>query len=236
MSPDTSDFAPIPALTRSDGDIMLVFLAGNGVEFLMPTNDPWYRGNVPIGGYGYLGRNDSIPAYHPEEAASPLGCVQQYQFCNPSLPEDRRCGPLASWAESVFEAAVLFNLTTAQAFGDEFPSQRMGSRFKWLLTQLFHATTGLHSILLILGSKALDSQRLLGEGVLPELLENQWQLDVSRWFAIFLSSIQAGVVNSALGPADNDLSQYAILPPNEHVTNICNNQVRTFIPPAWSPI
>lgn len=40
MSPDTSDFAPIPALTRSDGDIMLVFLAGNGVEFLTSTNDP----------------------------------------------------------------------------------------------------------------------------------------------------------------------------------------------------
>lgn len=204
---------------------MLAFLAGNGVEFLTSTKDPWYRGVVPAGKYGYIGGNDSIPAYHPDEAASPLGCVQQYQFCNPSLPEDRRCGPLASWAESVVESAALFNLTIAQAFGDEFPSQSTGSRFKWLLTQLFHAATDIHFILLNLGSKALDSQRLLSEGVFPELPENQWKLDVSRWFAVFLASIQAGVVNSVLGPADGNLSQYTILPPNDHVKDICNNQV-----------
>lgn len=225
MSPDSSDFAPIPALTRSDGDIMLMFLAGNGVEFLMPTKDPWYRGTVPADSYSYLGRNDSTKAYHPEEAASPLGCIQQFQFCNPALPHNRRCGPLASWAESLVEAAGLFNLTASQAFDNEFPSQKLGSRFKWFLTQLFHAATDIHSVLLNLGSKALDSQRLLSEGLLPALPENQWQLDVSRWFTIYLASIQAAVVNSALGPADRSLSEYNILPPNKHVVDMCNSQV-----------
>jgi hypothetical protein len=230
MSPDTSDFSPIPALTRSDGDIILMFLAGNGVEFLAPTRDSWYRGTVPAGSQAYIGSNDSVTTYYPEEAASLLGCIQQFQFCNPSLPYDRRCGPLASWAESLVEAAVLFNLTAAQAFDDEFPSQKMGSRFKWLLTQLFHAATNIHTILLNLGSKALDSQRLFSDGNLPELPENQWQLDVSRFFAIFLASIQAAVVNSVLGPADRSLSQYHVLPPNKHVVDMCNNQVCITIP------
>lgn len=225
MSQDTSDFVPLPELTRLDGDIILAFLVGNGVEFLEQTRDPWYRATVPAHEYGYIGQTDSVRTYHPEDAASPLACVQQFQFCIPSS-QDRQCGPLASWAQAVVEAAALFNVTTEQAFGDEFPSQKMGSRFKWLLTQIFYAATNIHSIFLNLGSEALDSRRLLSDGLLPELPENQWQLDVSRWFAIFLASIQAGVVNSALGPlADYNLSQYTILPPNDHVKDICNNQV-----------
>ncbi|KAL2277331.1 hypothetical protein FJTKL_00051 [Diaporthe vaccinii] len=49
--------------------------------------------------------------YQPEEAASPMGCVKQFQFCNPSLSSNK-CGPLASWADAQNYAAPLFGITT----------------------------------------------------------------------------------------------------------------------------
>lgn len=226
-SHDHAEFNPIPALARPDADTMLVFLAGKGVEFYKATNDPWYRGTMPGDKALIAGTNETITFYRPEEAASPLGCTKQFQFCNPSFPGDNKCGPLASWLDTMIESAPLFNLTAEEMLGDEtsFPSNRIGSRYSWLIMQLAYATMDTYTILSSLEARSLVSQRYLAAGVMGELPENQWQLDVSHWFAIQLASIQAGVVNTALGPSDPALGPYKMMPPNEHVRELCNSQV-----------
>ncbi|KAI3331612.1 hypothetical protein HD806DRAFT_518599 [Xylariaceae sp. AK1471] len=40
-------FNPIPDLARSDGDLKIIFLSGNGVSFLQEMNDDWYRATKP---------------------------------------------------------------------------------------------------------------------------------------------------------------------------------------------
>lgn len=228
-SHDHAEFNPIPALARPDADTMLVFLAGKGVEFYKATNDPWYRGTMPGDNALIAGTNETITFYRPEEAASPLGCSKQFQFCNPSFPGDNKCGPLASWLDAMIESATLFNLTAEDMLGDDtpFPNHRIGSRFNWLIMQIAYATMDTYTILSSLEARSLVSQRYLAAGVMGELPENQWQLDVSHWFAIQLASIQAGVVNTALGPSDPALGPYKIMPPNEHVRDLCNSQVRS---------
>lgn len=220
-----SELFPIDALSRPDADTILVFLSGNGIQFFNRTGDPWYRATVK-GAKAYYFENDTVQLYRPEEASSPLGCVQQYQFCNPSLPADNRCGPLASWYDSLLGSSALFNLTQEELLSADFPTHKTGSRFSWLFMQLRDATANIHNVISSLGGRALASQQYLAYGIMGEIPDNQWQLDVSQWFSIYLSSIQAGVVNGALGPSNPVLSPYRVLPPNEYVRELCNNQVR----------
>lgn len=220
-----SELSPIDALRRPDADTMLVFLSGNGIQFFKRSEDPWYRATIK-GARAYYFENDTVQLYRPEEASSPLGCVQQYQFCNPSLPADNRCGPLASWYDSLLGSSALFNLTEEELLSADFPSQQTGSRFSWLFRQMRDSTANIQQIISSLGARALASQQYLAYGIMGEIPDDQWQLDVSHWFSIYLSSIQAGVVNGALGPSNPALNPYRLLPPNEHVKKLCNNQVR----------
>lgn len=226
---NTSGLLPIDALSRPDADVELVFLAGNGIGYLKATEDPWYRATIRRGGLRLTSKesqaDETIPRYTPEEAASPMGCAQQYQFCNPSLPEDSRCGPLASWTDAVTGAAPLFNLTQEQL--DESSSdQPNGSRFLWLVPLLGHGKS-INVVISTLSANALGSQQYMSGGNLAEMPDDQWQLDVSRWFSIHLSAIQADVVASALGPTNPALNPYKYPPPNEYGRKICNNQVST---------
>lgn len=219
---------PIDALNRPDADVNLVFLTGNGIGYLKPTEDPWYRATVKGRSLRVTSGspvNESIQQYIPEEAASPMGCAQQHQFCNPALPGDSRCGPLASWADAVTGAAPLFNLTEEQ-LDEGFPDHTLGSRFFWL-TPLLGSGKTINAIISTLSANALGSQQYMYAGNMAEVPDDQWQLDVSRWFSIHLGAIQAEVVATALGPTDPALDPFKDLPPNEHVREICNNQVGT---------
>lgn len=226
-----SDFIPIEPLSRPDADTMLVFLSGNGIEFLKPTTDPWYRATVKSGHAYFHFENETTDLYRPEVAASPLGCVQQSQFCNPSLPQETRCGPLASHYDSMLGSAAQFNLTEEEINSPEFPSHRTGSRFAWLTMQLQFAVVPFEVILSTLGARALESQNYLEFGLMGELPENQWQRDISQLFSIYLSSIQTGVVSAALGPSDPALDPYKITPPNKYIRELCKSQVRVHYHP-----
>lgn len=226
QAPDTirSDFHPIEALSRLDADTMLVFLSGDGIGFFNTSRDPWYRTTVKSGRVFYF-ENDTLDYFRPEEASSPLGCIQQFQFCNPSLPQDTRCGPLASWHDSLIASAALFDIAEEEMSGSNFPDHEIGSWFAWLSIQMRLGSANIQNILSSLGARALESQKYLAYGIMGAIPENQWQTDVSQWFSIHLSSLQAGVVNSALGPSDPALNPYKVFPPNEHVRRLCNSQV-----------
>jgi hypothetical protein len=42
-----SNFVLVGGLNRTDADIVLYFLSGNGVVYSYLTDDPWYRGTMP---------------------------------------------------------------------------------------------------------------------------------------------------------------------------------------------
>ncbi|KAJ0116553.1 hypothetical protein J7T55_007533 [Diaporthe amygdali] len=219
------DFAPIPALFNPDGDTVLVFLTANGIEFYDVTSDPWYRATVPGDSIIMQSADGELRVYQPEEAASPMGCVQQYQFCNPSL-SNNSCGPLASWVDAQVESAPLFGITIADYQNETAPtpSSAIGSRYQWLIHVLSSAQANVQNVIMYLGPNALTSLKYLNDGLMGPLPVNQWQLDVSFWWATYLASLQAAVVNTAHGPTDPGLDPYKMLPINSHARDMCNNQ------------
>lgn len=206
--------------------MLLAFLIGNGVLFMERSDDPWYRGTVR-GRQNITFSGESEPSYWAEQAASPMACLQQYQFCNPALPEGSRCGPLAGLLDAQAQAAHLFGMTYDQITNNEIPDTPAGSRYAWFLQYFTMAVPVLSAQLNFLGASSLASQQSVSRewGTVGAISNNQWQLDVENWWAIYMASLQAGMVNTAYGPQDPALEPYRVVPFNSHVQKMCNNQV-----------
>lgn len=222
---ESSDFVPIPSLFDPNGDTTLAFLSSNGIQYLDKASDPWYRATMPGDRVYTQNISEGIVVYQPEEAASTVGCVRQYQFCNPSLPSNK-CGPLVSWGDVQVESAPLFGITTEDWDNGVYPteSNTMGSRYLWLTQVIGHGQASIPNVVMHLGQDALTSLKYFNSGIMGPLPTNQWQLDVRYWWATFLASIQAAVVNTAYGPTDPALTPYKVLPFNSHAQDMCNSQ------------
>ncbi|KAI1753852.1 hypothetical protein F4782DRAFT_545630 [Xylaria castorea] len=191
-----SDFRPIAELDRVDGDIIIAFLSGNGVLFREALDDDWYQATVPVVPDDSEDGSELTLKYRPLNAASPMGCVQQMQWCNSAYPRDRGCGPLASAYDAFLGAAPLFNLT-----GDEvnsvgssrpFSSKVSGARLIWpALAVLSSPASSLDMVIANLGSRSLISQLLISNGIQWPIPINQWQDDVRHWWETALASVQA---------------------------------------------
>lgn len=216
---------PIPAISSPDADTILIFFSGNGIWFLERTNDPWYRATV-VAGDLVLSNPDEVisPVYQPEEAASPMGCTEQFQFCNPSLSKSR-CGPLASWNDAAVQSAPLFGMTSADFANTNKPNGTMISRYQWLASMMFNITVSTDRVVSTLGPDSLGSVKYLNSGFMGPLTDNQWQLDVEYWWAISLASLQTALVDTARGSTDPVLKPYKVLPYNSDIWAMCNNQV-----------
>ncbi|KAJ2990402.1 hypothetical protein NUW58_g2967 [Xylaria curta] len=187
-----SDFRPIAELERADGDLVIIFLSGNGVLFLQALDDDWYQATVPIATAG----SKSALKYRPLNAASPMGCVQQMQWCNSTHPGDRSCGPLASAYDAFLGAAPFFNLTSDEVYGVNslrpFASQAAGARLIWAALAVFNSPAPLLDVVVTsLGSRALISRFQSNNGIQLPIPINQWQDDVRHWCDTALASVQA---------------------------------------------
>lgn len=239
--PDDADIDSIPELTRSDGDLVLIFLVGNGVEYMERNYDPWYRGWIPGGqNWSTTGSDISQPAYDPEEAASPLGCFQQYQMCN---ADEDHCGPIQGFLGLQIESAPLFNLSEeAEQTNDFVPDNPDGQRYQWFTYIIGYGASNIGSTINLLGASSLSSQQSMKGGWMGELPDNQWQLDVQHWWAIWLAAMQAAFVNFAVGTNEEDLQKYAIKPPSSSVRkSFCDNQVSMpidlgILPSTWRAV
>ncbi|KAG6359856.1 hypothetical protein INS49_010909 [Diaporthe citri] len=223
---DTSDFNPISELFRDDGDLTIAFLVGNGVWYSEKTTDPWYRGTVPSETWRWLSPNSTDEvAYTPDEAASPLGCLQQFQICN---VDENHCGPLKGFYDYQFHSASVFNISEEAIENDELfvENNPLGQRFQWFTgVMAYGGSIDIFRALSQLGAYSLSSQSSMRQGYMGLLAENQWQLDVERWWSIGLASMQAGMVDVAVGPTEAALQPYTIHPPSSYIQDsFCNSQ------------
>lgn len=218
----SSSFEPAQDLSRRDGDVHIVFLSGNGVRFEQPVNDLWYRVTSPTRPFSNPedpGSPPYHPMYRPQEAASPMACLQQFQFCDGSKT---RCGPLSSWVDARIGAEKLFGAIP----GGKLPSadNHLASRFYWFVALMASTVPGLPDILQS-GPSSLASTRSIYSGVMGSLPNNQWQVDVMQWWATYLAGIQAGVISAASGFMDSSLEHIRVKPYNTWIKNhVCHNQ------------
>ncbi|KAK8108513.1 cytochrome p450 protein [Apiospora sp. TS-2023a] len=221
---DDSAFIPHPELLRPDGDVTLIFLSGNGLRFIPQADDEWYRATVHN---GYVYRSNStnrLESYRSEEAASPLGCIEQYQWCRDPLRG--QCGDLASSEDALYSAAPWFNLTGKDLDPDRpVATTKMGSLFIWAYFSIFPIGTYLEGLISTLGPRSLSSNNVVQQGTVGQLESNQWQIDVARWWSIVLAGFQASFVSTARGRSDSSPRlEDTMKPANEYEWDICRNQ------------
>lgn len=232
---NTSLYLPIPALQRSDGDVTIIYLAGDGVIFGESSEDEWYRPFVPgTRGVEYTTNtnttnNGSIPYYLPEEPSSPLGCVQQFQFCNSAQPDSSNCGPLASFLDASYGAGPLFGTSLEEILNGD-PMTPLGSRaailLSWLATIMSTNPGTVGSLINILGAKSLASQSRQYKGMQFGIASNQWQIDVTNWFDTLLALQQASHITAVVGPGDALVDTGIwVLPKDASHQVLCNSQV-----------
>ncbi|KAK8086032.1 cytochrome p450 protein [Apiospora phragmitis] len=213
LSETFSDFVPDHTIETPDGDIILVFLSGNGVTFAQESDDAWYRATSPYGTEKTLHSATYGNAYTTTEAASPLGCKQQFQWCNSEYGIPKGCGPLTGWLDATAGAYPLFNLSADNFNSPGAPpfDTEPGSRLDW--------AAGLDTL------SGAGIPNLLG-GVQLGLSKNQWQLGVTKWWNTTLALHQAGYVDVAVGHNNTDANLQRLVDPpsNEYQRHFCQNQ------------
>ncbi|KAI0513189.1 hypothetical protein F5B22DRAFT_277829 [Xylaria bambusicola] len=204
---DGSEYVPSSKLRRPDGDAYIFYLSGNGVQFTEKSMDTWYRAIKPTAAIYSPASNSTHQPFIFDEAASPLSCVEQHQFCYEALPKGKQCGPLASLVDS-FSAAF-----------DMSPSDAALGNLVWVIDQT--SGTSISEVINTLGAHALTSQRNLIAGNQGPIPANQWQQDVTHWWATSLAVQQSNFIENVVGPSDARLYPY-VTPPQD--STVCSNQ------------
>ncbi|KAI0508646.1 hypothetical protein F5B22DRAFT_638534 [Xylaria bambusicola] len=224
-----SDFEPIQPLFQNDADTYIIFLSGNGVQYSFPTSDEWYQVAATPSNGSSVSADTASPnkVYLPLQPASPLGCADQYQFCNTALPEERRCGPLASLLDAISGAAPLFGTQYLNYFTSGLNAgnakTESEARFNYFASR-FGTRTSINILLTQLGSMGLISQRNLLGGIQGPLAPNQWQLDISHLWNITMALQQVALIDMAYGPTDPGTLQTWINFTSPALQKICGSQ------------
>lgn len=204
-----STFAPIDTLSRTDGDVTLIFLFNNA-RYTAPVNDIWFNATIPsVDVYG-LGQY----TYGAPLPIAVMGCVEQHQFCKPDEPASTGCSELTGFA-----AVNTTNNATYSA------AQRSVAQV------LKHAisSTLISDMIFQLGPASLSaSSSVFGTSTLlsAPLPDNQWALEIANWYDYSMAHLQRLVVSVASGPAMASSNAY-IVPPadaDQEVFDICANQ------------
>ncbi|GAP90397.2 hypothetical protein SAMD00023353_4900340 [Rosellinia necatrix] len=211
----------IPELFRPDGDASIMFLEGNGVAFNQRMDDDWYRATIPGANISSPIKDGITVYYTPEEAASPLGCFEQYQFCFAD-----QCGPLASFNDAIVESAPIVHSTPDMIQpGSQITGNRAAMSLIWLATVIGASFRNGASVVGKLGPSSLASQSSLSRGIqFVTSPQEQWKKDVENWFNISLATLQSGFISTVIRPSDANLEK-AILPPTDDFQKgLCDSQ------------
>lgn len=209
-----------------DADTVLIFLSGNGVVYEAPMDDDWYRGTHPFRNLTGIGTDNFLQTFRPEDAASPMGCIQQFQLC---LIDETSCGPLAASYDASAQAFESIGLSKSEAYDYTFSAvgetkNSTASRLQWLIS-LVQGQLDIRSMLAASGSQALASRARLTGGLQAPLPLNQWKMDIQHTWATTFALLQAEVVQVAYGTTDPDLVKYKAGPSDAAQASICRNQV-----------
>lgn len=114
-------WSPDSRLNTTHADVALFMLAQNAIIFNIPCDDPWMSAHIPYN-FTSLG----ISGYLSDYYLSLLGCVDQYQICNPNVDGDSGCSILAgAWvvSQDIMSRYKKLDLTALQL--------ATASRFLW---------------------------------------------------------------------------------------------------------
>jgi hypothetical protein len=202
---------PIPELFIPNADVGVIFLETHDTPFYAPVHDPWF--SATRGPFNRTASLGNMAAYLSDEPISVLGCVQQYQFCNPSINGNASCTPL----RGIFQAALMASETI-------FSEVKQRDMFSWSAKAIKDMAGGFYEIVNALKGASLlasDSLSTLGQSGLPD---NQWELELEHWFKFTLADVQRAILDQATGPKLAGSGQFHSLPTTAEARTVCSNQ------------
>jgi len=219
-------------LKTGTGDVTLLFLVQNGVLFFEQAvgQDEWHRVQPNQSGQfaGLLmdGEVRKIPLHFPEEAASPLACLDQFQFC---LADSDHCGPLTGWSDAAQGAAPIFGIPEDRFWDLSLTTwpERNGANLIWYTTAMqFGNLNTLGKIVVQQTASPLLSSQSVMSGIQVAMPGDQWQRDMRHWWQTWLAGLQMLFVAAATGPNNPSMEPHLIRPEDEAQRDFCNSQVR----------
>lgn len=196
---------------QTDGDVSLVFMAGNQIKYAAPVYDPFFAAGLdPLDAVSIPYHDTNVTYYTTTHAVSVIACKEQHQMC--LAGSETNCTPLVGISNILNETEKLKGVTVAQLA----TSGRIGYAL---------ATTSVASVLTDLGPSALLVSRTLnGLQQLASLPIDQWRAEVSNWHSIALARMQAIVLSYATGPENPAFNQYVAKPGAAFQKYACQNQ------------
>ncbi|KAF2120677.1 hypothetical protein BDV96DRAFT_272103 [Lophiotrema nucula] len=202
--PDQSIFVPRDEFNRTDGDTQFVFLSGNRVLFSQPCDDPWFSAHEP-----YLVPNTtSVNGFLSDHLAVPMGCIEQYQFCNPHAP-NQPCTPLAGIVPATAEAFYNLKLN---------PVQNKTVDLIFNAVYALQVNIGLGFLPNQPDYLAMDSDVSAYQLPLPK---NQWVIELQYGMNKILTMMQRVIVDYAQGPGSVEAQQFIVKPSSTEQKALC---------------
>lgn len=210
----------MPQRYQPDSLISLIFLEASDVIYTSPVADPWFAANKPFFSAEEVGR-DGENWYTADNPASTMACATKVYVCNPELPEDEDC------------ANVLAHNNTDKHAG----FANMISKL-WPNAADSASVTG--ALRFIPDVDAFGPDQFYGSGPLPSLLTSfsvmeqlqadpippdRWQAEMEYSFQASLASLQAKVVETAIGTLAWSAEEDAACAPPDACRSTCKRQM-----------
>jgi hypothetical protein len=182
---DWFNFEPIPALQQKQADSVFFFLSYTG-RYFEPIDDPWFAAHQ----VHY--KNTKFPIarrqYGRDQTISTLGCIEQHRFCNTHRGD---CTPYLGW----------FQVQDFKSFHAGL-SSRQNVTFARVIDAVDFADLAQVTFALQLTTsplKAADYCATQSTVLSLKLPDDQWQIELRRWYSIALAQLQRNVVQSGTG-------------------------------------
>lgn len=199
--PRRPDWKPIPDFKRSDADTVVFLLSTSGVSYRNSIPDPFFRAinSSNTNNVSFDGEIPKTRVFRPESLVTGIGCIDQYQICNPNLPKGvKNCTSLAS-AANVSEMTPSLNLNSLQ-------------NATALILNHYLQDSGIYNTVSSQGESALKAHStsfsiqndVVQVGNKTEL---KWQNEVDYWFAASLAGLQIKFVQTVGDKSGKDNSQ-----------------------------
>ena len=104
----SSPWEPDETFNRTDADVIAILLAQNAIRYYDRVDDPFFFANYSD--ETYCEGTDCVPLYSGNYIFNLMGCLEQFQFCNPNT---NLCTDLTGFVDASFQLNGL-GLSAAQ--------------------------------------------------------------------------------------------------------------------------
>ncbi|KKY19192.1 hypothetical protein UCRPC4_g04566 [Phaeomoniella chlamydospora] len=205
----TFTWLPIDEFNRTDADVTLDFLVSNSVYYDEPNDDPIFGAHQII--YNYTYDNGEVAhIYISDYYVSVIGCVEQYQVCQPDQGTCTALDATSSLLSNAAHGSVSFYKIQIGAIERIFA---------------ILASMQIYNIMVGRGASGLQVRNTLAnleQGALPN---NQWEIEVLGWARTALARLQEAILEYPSQATTNIPGSYIYKPTDWVSEAMCHSQL-----------